>query len=217
MLYRHRIWLVPALLLTAIIVPFLIWGDTFESLLSPDAMRALFEQNRRFAWLIGIALLAADLFLPIPSTIVMSSLGWLYGPNTGGLISATGLFLSACIAYQLSRHLGRRLAVRLAGEESLTGAAEWFSKAGGPCIAISRCLPVLNEAISCLAGLSGFPQRQFLTAALLGSVPTGFVFAYIGHLGRKDSSAAIALSAIVPVLLWFVYRRISPSNARPKS
>ncbi|MCX8512110.1 MAG: hypothetical protein ORN83_10130, partial [Chthoniobacteraceae bacterium] len=71
--------------------------------------------------------------------------------------------------------------------------------------------------ISCLAGLSGFPQRQFLTAALFGSVPTGFVFAYIGHLGRKDSTAAIALSAIVPVLLWFVYRRISPSNVRPKS
>ena len=147
----------------------------------------------------------------------MSSLGWLYGPNTGGLISATGLFLSACIAYQLSRHLGRRLAVRLAGEESLTDAAEWFSKAGGPCIAISRCLPVLNEAISCLAGLSGFPQRQFFTAALLGSVPSGFVFAYIGHLGRKDSTAALALSAMVPILLWFVYRRILPTNARPKS
>ncbi len=216
MIPRRRIWLVPALLLTAIIVPFLIWGDAFESLLSMDAMRVLFEKNLRFAWLIGIALLVADLFLPIPSTVVMSSLGWLYGPLTGGLIASTGLFFSAYLAYQLSRHLGRRLAVRLAGEESLTAAVEWFSQAGGPCIAISRCLPVLSEAIACLAGLSGFPQRQFLTAALFGSVPTGFVFAYIGHMGRKDSTAAIALSAIIPVLLWFLYRRISSTKARQK-
>ena len=212
----HRIWLVLALLLAAIIVPFLIWGSAFEILLSPDAMRALLEQNRRYAWLIGITLLVADLFLPIPSTIVMSALGWLYGPFTGGLVSSTGLLLSAQLAYQLSRHLGRPIASRLSGEESLTAAAAWFSRTGGACIALSRCLPVLSEAIACLAGLSRFPPRDFLAASLLGASPAGFAFAYIGHLGRADSNAATALSALVPVLLWFAYRRISGVHA-PKT
>ena len=210
---RHRIWLVLAILLAAIIVPFLLWGDTFEILLSPDALRVLLEANRRFAWLIGITLLAADLFLPIPSTIVMSALGWLYGPLIGGLISSTGLLLSAQLAYQLSRRLGRPIAVRLAGEENLSSASTWFSRTGGACVAVSRCLPVLSEAIACLAGLSRFPPRAFLASALLGAIPAGFAFAYIGHLGHEDSATATALSAGLPVLLWFLYRRISGTHA----
>jgi uncharacterized membrane protein YdjX (TVP38/TMEM64 family) len=213
----HRIWLVPALLLACIIGPFLLWGNAFEVLLSPDALRVLLEENRRFAWLIGIALLVADLFLPIPSTLVMSALGWLYGPLTGGLVSSTGLILSAQLAYELSRRLGRPIAIRLAGEESLSTAAAWFSKAGGACIAVSRCLPVLSEAIACLAGLGRFPPRDFLAATLLGGIPAGFTFAAIGHLGREDSASATALSAAVPVLLWLGYRRISRANVSKDS
>lgn len=209
----HRIWRVPALLLAAILIPFLIWGDTFEILLSPDALRVLLEENRRFAWLIGIALLVADLFLPIPGTIVMSALGWLYGPLVGGLVSTTGLLLSAQLAYQLSRQLGRPIAVRLAGEENLSSASAWFSRTGGSCIAVSRCLPVLSEAIACLAGFSRFPPRDFLASALLGAVPAGFAFAYIGHLGRDAFATATALSAGLPVLLWLLYRRISGTHA----
>ena len=214
---RHsRLWLVLALLLAAIIVPFLIWGSAFETLLSPVALRALLEENRRFAWLIGITLLVADLFLPIPSTLVMSALGWLYGPLTGGLVSSTGLVLSAQLAYQLSLRFGRPVAARLAGAETISAAAAWFSRAGGACVAISRCLPVLSEAIACLAGLSRFPPRDFLAASFLGAIPAGFSFAYIGHLGREDAAAATVLSAALPVLLWFVYRKISRTHV-PKA
>lgn len=205
---RQRIWIIPIVLLAAIIVPFLIWGEAFETLLSPEAMRSLLESHRAAAWLIGIALLVADLFLPIPSTVVMSALGWLYGPITGGVVASTGLFLSAQLAYQLSFRFGRPIAVRLAGEESLVTAAEWFTRRGGACIAVSRCLPVLSEAIACLAGLSRFPQWDFLLAALMGSLPAGFVFAFIGHHGHRNSAHAAALSAIIPILLWLTYRRI---------
>lgn len=205
----RRIWPVFALLLAAIIIPFLLWGDHFEKLLSPEALRSLLEENRRFAWLIGITLLVADLFLPIPGTIVMSALGWLYGPIAGGLVSSTGLLLSAQLAYQLSLRLGRPIAVRLSSEESLSSAEAWFSRKGGACIAVSRCLPVLSEAIACLAGISRFPNRDFFAASLLGAIPAGFAFAYIGHLGRDHSAAATALSALLPILLWLGYRRIS--------
>jgi len=211
-----RIWPVLTLLLAAIIIPFLLWGDTFEILLSPEALHSLLAENRRLAWLVGISLLIADLFLPIPSTIVMSALGWLYGPLLGGLVSSTGLFISAQIAYQLSRRLGRPIAVRLSGEECLRTAAAWFSRTGGACIAISRCLPVLSEAIACLAGISRFPERDFFAASLLGAIPAGFAFAYIGHLGRENYTAATALSTILPILLWLGYRKISRTHA-PKT
>ncbi len=213
---RPRIWIIPVLLLAAIIVPFLIWGSAFETLLNPVALRVFLEGNRRFAWIIGIVLLVADLFLPIPSTIVMSALGWLYGPLIGGLVSSTGLLLSAQLAYQLSLRFGRPIAARLAGEEGLSSAAAWFCRAGGACVAVSRCLPVLSEAIACLAGLSRFPPRDFLTASFLGAIPAGYAFAYIGNLGREDATTATALSVVLPVLLWSVYRRLSCTSA-PKS
>jgi uncharacterized membrane protein YdjX (TVP38/TMEM64 family) len=205
----RRLWLIPLILLTAIIGPFLLWGDTFEALLSLQAMHSLLERHREIGWLIGIVLLVADLFLPIPSTIVMSALGWLYGPFVGGVVSSCGLFLSAQLAYQLSLRFGRKIAIRLADEESLAAASRWFSKAGGACVAVSRCLPVLSEAIACLAGLSRFPQRDFLVASLLGTLPAGFTFAFIGQLGHEDSATATTLSALIPILLWFTYRRIS--------
>jgi uncharacterized membrane protein YdjX (TVP38/TMEM64 family) len=211
---RFRIWLVPAFLLSGIILPFLLWGNTFETVLSPGSLRVFFQENLHFAWLIGIGLLVADLFLPIPGTVVMSALGWLYGPLIGGLVSSAGLFLSAQLAYHLSRRLGRPVAVRLAGEENLIAAADWFSRTGGACVALSRCLPVLSEAIACLAGLSRFSSREFLAASLLGGVPAGFTFAYIGHIGREHSGMATALSAVFPVLLWLVYRRVASAGRR---
>lgn len=212
----RRIWVIPIGLLAAILLPFLLWGGTFEALLSLDAVRSLLEQHRAIGWLIGIVLLVADLFLPIPSTIVMSALGWLYGTVAGGLTASCGLFLSAQLAYQLSFRFGRAIAIRLADEESLAAASKWFSKAGGACVAVSRCLPVLSEAIACLAGLSRFPQRDFLTASLLGALPAGFTFAFIGELGREDSGTATALSALIPVILWFGYRRISRRSGSQK-
>lgn len=214
---QRRLWLIPLLLLAAIIGPFLIWGEAFESLLSPQAVRGLLDRHRQFAWLIGIVLLVADLFLPIPGTIVMSALGWLYGPLAGGFVASTGLFLSAQLAYRLSARFGRPIALRLADEAGLDAATGWFSRAGGACVALSRCLPVLSEAIACLAGLSRFPQRDFLVATVLGTLPAGFVFAWIGHLGHQDSAAATALSAVVPILLWLAYRRISRRPTDPLS
>jgi uncharacterized membrane protein YdjX (TVP38/TMEM64 family) len=205
----RRIWIIPTVLLAAIIVPFLLWGDSFEALLSLQSTRSLLERHRTVGWLIGIVLLVADLLLPIPSTIVMSALGWLYGPFAGGIVASCGLFLSAQLAYQLSFRFGRSIALRLADAESLEAASRWFSKAGGACIAVSRCLPVLSEAIACLAGLSRFPQRDFLVSSLLGSLPAGFTFAFIGQLGHEDSATATTLSALIPILLWFTYRRIS--------
>jgi membrane protein DedA with SNARE-associated domain len=126
------------------------------------------------------------------------------------------LLLSAQLAYQLSLRFGRPFAARLAGEENLDAAAAWIFRAGGACVSISRCLPVLSEAIACLAGITRFPPLDFFAASLLGALPAGFAFAYIGHLGREDSWAATALSAVLPVLLWCSYRRLAGTDV-PKN
>lgn len=196
------------IILSGIIVPFLIWGARFDAAFSLEGAREWMEGYGRWAWAAGILLLIADIALPVPSTVVMSALGWMYGWWLGGLISAAGSMLSGIIAYAACRWIGRGAARWIAGEEGLRRGEEIFEKRGGWLVALSRWMPVMPEAVACLAGLSRMRLRVFLPALACGSVPTGFVFAFIGHMGQKDPLWAILLSCIVPVALWLGAARV---------
>jgi uncharacterized membrane protein YdjX (TVP38/TMEM64 family) len=145
----------------------------------------------------------SDIVLPIPGTVVMSALGLVYGWFWGGLASVAGSMLGGLLAYELCRHFGHKPAVWLAGEEGLAKAEMLFqSQRGGWLVALSRWMPVLPEAVACLAGLGAMPFRVFFVALLCGSVPLGFTFAAIGALGVDKPGLAIMLSALVPVGLY---------------
>lgn len=199
---RHSLTLLVSLLLAGIILPFLIWGQEFEAALSLEGVRAWLETYGAWAWLAGIMLLVADIVLPIPGTVVMSALGWKYGWLLGGCIAATGSILSGATAFFLCRWCGRSAARWIAGEEGLRKGERLFEQRGGWLVALSRWTPVLPEAVACLAGLCGMKRRVFLPALACGSLPLGFAFAAIGHMGHESPGLALALSALLPAALW---------------
>ena len=210
-LARHRGLIgASALLLAGAIIPWLIWGDALEAAFTVEGARNWMGGYGAGAGFAGIGLLVADLALPIPSTLVMSALGLTYGTWVGGLYAAAGTAAAGLVAYALSRWLGRPLALRLAGEEGLRSGEGLFVRGGAWLVAGSRCLPILPEAVACLAGLHRMPFRAFLFALLCGSVPTGFLFAAIGALGQAEPAWALGLSVAVPVLLWLAARRWLP-------
>lgn len=196
-------------LLIGIIVPFMIWGDRFDAAFSLQGARGWMESYGAWAWAAGMVLLVADIVLPVPSTVVMSALGWMYGWWLGGLISAAGSMLAGIIGYAACRWLGRGAARWLAGEEGLRKGEQIFEKRGGWLVAMSRWMPVLPEAVACLAGLSKMRLGVFLPALACGSLPTGFAFAAIGHLGQQQPGWAIALSCLLPVALWLAAARLA--------
>ena len=195
------------LLLAGTIIPFMIWGDALETTFSVQGARTWMAGFGPGAGVAGMGLLVADILLPIPSTLVISALGLTYGPLVGGLYGAAGSAFAGLIAYSLSRWLGRPLALRLAGEAGLHEGESFFVAGGAWLVACSRCLPILPEAVACLAGLNRMPFRTFLLAVLCGSLPMGFVFAAIGALGQDDPAWALALSVVVPAMLWLGARR----------
>jgi len=210
-LARHRGLIVAsALLLAGAIIPWMIWGDTLEATFTAEGSRAWIAGFGAAGGLAGAGLLVADLLLPIPSTLVMSALGLAYGTLVGGLYAAAGTVTAGLLAYGLCRWLGRPLAVRLAGTEALASGEKLFAAGGAWLVAGSRCVPILPEAIACLAGLHRMPFRTFLLALLCGSLPTGFLFAAIGALGRTEPAWALALSVVVPLALWLAARRWLP-------
>lgn len=213
--FRHRshLWILVTTLLVLIIGPFVIWGGWFEQMLDLHGTKAWMESLGPWAWLGGIALLVSDLVLPIPGTVVMSALGLVYGWFWGGVVSVAGSALGGLVAYALCRKFGHKPAIWLAGEDGLAkGEALFRSQRGGWLVALSRWMPVLPEAMACLAGLTEMPFRVFLVALLSGTAPLGFTFAAIGALGVERPGLTIALSALVPVGLYAaaatVFRRM---------
>ena len=205
---RHpAFWVICGLLVLGCVVPFLLWGEQFEGTFSLEGARNWMGRFGPGAGLAGVGLLVADILLPIPSTVVMSALGLTYGVWLGGLYAATGATLAGLVAYGLSRMLGRPIARRLAGEEGLRAGEELFLRGGAWLVAGSRCLPILPEAVACLAGLHRMPFRTYAFALACGSLPTGFLFAAIGALGQAEPAWALALSVFAPLGLWLAARQ----------
>ncbi len=198
------------------LIPFLIWGGVLETIFSPEGAVSWLEGYGVWAWAAGTLLLMLDLFLPIPGTIVMSAMGFVYGPVWGGLLSVVGSFLSGSLAYSLCRLLGPPAALKLLGERDMKKGETLFSNVGGWIVVLSRWLPLVPEVVSCMAGLTRMPARTFHLALACGSVPLGFVFAAVGHAGVTQPLLALGLSAVLPPVLWIVVQPVFEGLRRQK-
>ena len=196
-----------ALLLVGTIGPWLIWGEAFERSFSLAGTLTWLRELGPWAAAAGVGLLVADIALPIPSTIVMSALGATYGFWVGGLLSILGSMLAGLTAYGLARWAGRPAAIWIAGEDSLVRTEELFARGGAWLVLTSRWLPILPEAVACLAGLARMPFRTFFWALMVGSVPLGLTFAWVGTLTEDREGLALALSAGLPIGAWLLSQR----------
>lgn len=195
-----------------LLIPFLLWAEAFE-FGEAGAVGWLRAHGDR-AWAAGVALLLADLVLPVPGTAVMAALGLVYGSVLGGIISAAGSFLSGALAYGLCRALGRGAAVWLVGERDLRRGEELFQRIGGWLVVVSRWLPLFPEVIACLAGLVRMPARMYLLALACGSLPLGFTYAAVGAAGVDRPVLALVLSAGMPPLVWWLIQRWMGGHGR---
>ena len=62
-----------------------------------DAVLVL-RKYESWAWALGIALIWADLVLPVPQTAVIAALGIVYGTLLGGLLGSLGLITGKVVA-----------------------------------------------------------------------------------------------------------------------
>lgn len=203
-----RLFLLFLLLVAMVLIPFFIWEETLMAAFSQEGSVGWLQQYGIFAWGMGIVLLIADLVLPIPATLVIAALGYMYGPFGGGLLGATGSFLSGATGYWLCRLLGEKAALWLLGEKDYARGRRLFTNAGDWMIVLSRWLPVFPEVIACMAGLTRMPPRNFHLALAVGSLPVGYVYAFIGHAGTEYPVLALVLSGGLPPLIWIIVRGV---------
>ncbi|MGH9230403.1 MAG: TVP38/TMEM64 family protein [Acidimicrobiales bacterium] len=192
---RWLIALAPALLTLAAAARLATLDDA-------DASTDLLSDFGTWAWAAGIALMVADLVLPVPQASVITALGAIYGLALGALIGTAGLILAGVCGYALMWTPLRRVSLRLLRGRSPKAIAALSNRAGPWGIALSRSLPYsVPEVIVCLAALGRMPLRTVLLSLSAGSLPASLLFAGIGAGWSRDPILALAISYVLPILL----------------
>ncbi len=180
----------------------MMFGAGLEQAWDGEVLVARFEESKEWAWLAGIGLLLADLLLPIPGTIVMSALGAVYGFWLGGIFASLGSMLAGMLGYVVGRFFKEGFSRKWLGEKDFEKGRKLFDGNGALVVAVSRALPILPEVLACMAGLLRMPFGKFCLALACGSLPMGFLFAWIGTVGRESPGWGLAFSLGVPAVLW---------------
>jgi uncharacterized membrane protein YdjX (TVP38/TMEM64 family) len=182
-----------------VVVPFLLFGEELETLtLSVMAN----DRSRLAAAAGGGLLLASDVVLPIPSTIVIAALGALLGVWLGVAVAVAGLTAGCILGYALGRALGHDFALRQLGERDFTYLADLLDRRGLPILALCRPVPVLAEASVIAAGVVGMPFGRTLFVTGFANLGFSAVYALLGASAQTmlgflfAAAASLALPAL---------------------
>jgi uncharacterized membrane protein YdjX (TVP38/TMEM64 family) len=183
-------------------VIFYLFENQMESIFSREKCIEWFIRIKPIAWIIGILLLVSDIVAPVPATGIMAALGAVYGLGLGTLFSVMGSAGAGLIGYGAARAFGIRGSRWIADEKEIQRFKAFFDQWGAYAVILSRATPILPEVISILAGLSRMNFSRFLSALLAGTIPTSFLFAWMGSDPGLPYGTGIVMAVIVPVLLW---------------
>ena len=176
-----------ALALALPLVPFLVIGE-----LPGDRWLSATDQHAWLFGLTGAGLLAADIVLPIPSSVVGTLLGARLGFWPGFVAAFAGMMSGQTLAYAASRWLLRPADTALPGAPTLIA------------LFLSRPVPVLAEAAALAAGAARVDFPQFLVACGAGNLFYAGVLAANGAALWPGSllGPGLILPMLLPVAAW---------------
>jgi uncharacterized membrane protein YdjX (TVP38/TMEM64 family) len=182
------------LLLALVLVPFLLFEDQFNALAERIASG---EVSASLAALAIGGLLALDVFLPVPSSIVSTAAGVLLGLWRGASVVWIGMMIGCLVAYVVGAQ-SAPLARRLVGPDGLTRAGHLADRYGVWAVVLCRPIPVLAEATVVFAGLVRAPFGQFLWVTAASNLGIAIGYAAVGAYSmRLDSFLMAFVGAIV--------------------
>jgi uncharacterized membrane protein YdjX (TVP38/TMEM64 family) len=185
-----------------ILLIWMIWGGHWSQWTDVKVVGQALQGYGVSAGLAGVVLLVLDLVLPVPGTVVMSALGFLYGTLLGAVLGFVGSFIAGMIGYGIGRLFTEKTARWFLGEKDFVRGKALFSQGGGWVIALSRAVPILPEALAVTAGLLRMPVAAFVLSLTCGSLPMAVLFAWIGATGHDRPLLTLVLSFAVPAVLW---------------
>ena len=195
------------------LVPFLACGARLDTLVAgwldpppPAPVLAAVE----------IGVLAADMLLPVPSSLVATLGGAALGLLAGTACAWLGMTAGGLAGWWLGRRTAGRAWERVdAADRERLAAQE--RRLGPLLIVLTRPLPLVAEAAALFAGAAGMPLPRFLAAAAGGNLAVAFAWSLAGHLGRDADSLqwVLVASLAVPAAAALLAIRCRPREAAP--
>lgn len=199
-------------LLAFICVPFALLEDEMGAL-----VRSTLQSKTSLALvtLAVIGFLLADIVLPIPSSFVLTTTGFLLGFGTGAVVGFIGLTCASVAGWIIGRHGGGPLAQRIVGEARLERFSVLSRRHGDVLLAALRGVPVLAEATCIVAGIARMPLAHFTLVVSVGNAVLAALYAWLGAASASQGSLVIAFvaSMALPALLILAARRAARGAA----
>ena len=144
-----------------------------------------------------ILLLAMDVLLPIPSSIVSTAAGAALGLLPGLAASVAGMTLGSLIGYALGRKCGLPLVRRMVRDRDLEQVSARFRRNAGWALAAMRPVPVLAEASALFAGVSQVPLPAYIAITTLANTGISAVYCAVGANVFDTGSFLLAFGASI--------------------
>lgn len=197
------------LALALILVPFLLFEAQFTAW-GGGVLEGARREPAAVAAIV-IALLAGDVVLPVPSSLVSTFSGGVFGWAVGAVVIWVGMMLGCITGYGLGASAGRLLAIKVVGEGEMARAQRLFRHAGPAALIVARAAPVLAEASTLAAGAARMPIGSFLLATAVANLGVSVAYAAVGAAAFSAGSFLIAFMglAAIPAAAWGAWRFVA--------
>jgi uncharacterized membrane protein YdjX (TVP38/TMEM64 family) len=159
----------------------------------------------------AIGLYVLHSFVPFPAQILTFTIGAVYGPVGGVILSWVAAMAGAAVAFGLARWGGRPLAERFVPRAYLVKFDTWVERYGVRALLGLRLIPLVSfDLMNYAAGLSRVPWWTFLWTTGLGILPMTVLEVVAADQLRQGKSAGLWLigaAVLLTALVWIWKRR----------
>ena len=152
--------------------------------------------------LLGCGLLVSDILIPVPSSLIMTVHGKLFGIWLGTLVSLSGSLGMALLGYAIGLTSGVFINKHISQNEQIR-AKYLIKKWGALAIVLSRPIPIIAETVAVIAGMSRLNLIIVIFATLSGAFPMCLVYAVAGYYAAGVKSNLIILTLVILVTIAF--------------
>lgn len=206
---QRRLWALAGGLATAFLLAFVLLEPVMPGALARPGWLASPTPTIAAG---AVALLAGDVVLPVPSSMVMVANGAVFGVVVGTLLSTLGATLSALVGHTLGRATRTR-SRRWLGSDTARRLDDLLDRHGMVAVVATRPVPIVAEVVAILAGHGSLPLGRFVAAAVMGAAGTSVVYAVAGALAFSGAGwIPLAVAGFLAGAMWLVgHRTIRPA------
>ena len=194
--------LVPTAIVSLIILGFFLAFPNLEHYFS-EIIEVYALGSKPLYSFLSFLILSSDFVLPIPSSILMFSNGWVLGFIPGFFLSIIANMTSSTFGYFLGKSASKKVD-SLYNTDELQKAHVFIKNYGEIGLIVSRGIPILSEATSIVSGNMSFNFKKFILANFLGYIPVCALYTYLGSISvnRDIFLMAIFINLILAGIFW---------------